>query len=164
MILPAKSHSLIDRVSLIYQSPKTRKCFVEISNILHICSALCSAHQQLAAARTIHESSQFPNNLQKSRKFNVVFCFPALERENSLVWVAYVMIFWININGWLLKNSKPVCLTRSQSAFRDSGAQISSSFFLDAILHSCVATIRETNHERTTLKVKAAVNGLINVK
>lgn len=54
--------------------------------------------------------------------------------------------------------------TLPEFAFRDSGAQISSSFFLDAILHSCVATIRETNHERTTLKVKAAVNGLINVK
>lgn len=63
------------------------------------------AHQQLTAARSIHDGSQFSSNLQKSRKFSVVFCFSALERENSLVWVAYVMIFWININGWLLKNS-----------------------------------------------------------
>lgn len=41
-----------------------------------------------------------------SYKTAVIFCFDR-RRKNSLVLVTYVMISWININGWL-RNSKPV--------------------------------------------------------
>lgn len=51
----------------------------------------------------------FSNTLQKCRK--ILFRFDIREKNSRVCVNNYVMIFWININGWLSRNSKPVLLT-----------------------------------------------------